>query len=208
MGKKSTLEPGSTRATVRTYASFLAFGLGHGLTSGVVSYMFDPAFRLVGDAIILCSVPGMSLFIARMPPFIEIDWYDKLESLFIMHPSGVCIYNHYFHKPAIDLHENLITSVITSIRMLLENITNQRGTSVIKKDQNTIIIYPGKYIFCVLICKEDLEAGRFLVKKMTDRIESVFSPVLDQWDGEMAVFEPIDSMRAEIFRDVSRKIVK
>ena len=208
LGKKSTLEPGSTRATIRTYACFLAFGLGHGLTSGIVSDLFDPAVRLVGDAIILCSVPGMCLFIARMPPFIEIDWHDKLESLFIMHPSGICIYNHYFNKPAVELHESLVTSVITSVRVLLEKITDQGGISVIKKDQNTIIIFPGRHIFCVLICKEDIEAGRFLVKKMTDRIENVFSPILDQWDGEMAVFEPIDLMRAEIFHDVSRRETK
>jgi hypothetical protein len=140
-----------------------------------------------------------------MPPFIEIDWYSKLESLFIMHPSGVCIYNHYFNKPAVEMHQNLITSVITSIRVLLEQITNQHGISVIKKDQNTTIIFPGKHVFCVLICKEDIEAGRFLVKQITDRIESVFSPILDDWNGDIAVFDPVDQMRAEVFRDMARK---
>ncbi len=203
--RKSTLEQGSSRATVRTFVCFLAFGFGHGLSSGIVSRLLDPSFRLVGDAIIIASLPGMYLFISRMPPFIEIDWYDKLESIFIMHPSGVCIYNHYFNKPSVEIHENLITSVITSIRVLLEKITDQRGVSVIKKDQNTVIIFPGKHVFCVLICKDDLEAGRFLVKKMTDRIESVLSPILDQWGGDMAAFDPIDQMRAEVFHDMSRK---
>ncbi|MBN2152650.1 MAG: hypothetical protein JW839_14460 [Candidatus Lokiarchaeota archaeon] len=205
--RKSTLEPGSSRATALPFASFLALGFGHAMSSGIVSRMLDPAFRLVGDAIMIASVPGIYLFIARMLPFIEIDWYSKLDSLFIMHTSGVCIYSHYFDKPAVEMHDNLVTSAITSIRMMLEKLTDQGGISIIKKDQNTVIIFPGKHIFCVLICKEDIEAGRFLVKKFTDRIEAVFDPILDQWDGDMAVFDPVDSMRAEIFRDVSRKDV-
>ncbi len=205
MTRKSTLENISRRAEARSFVWFIGIGIGHILSTSIVSQLLDPAYRLVGDAIMLVSIPGIYIFIARMPPLIEIDWYSKLESVFIMHSSGVCIYNYYFNKPSVEMHQNLITGAITSIRVLLEQITKQSGISVIKKDQNTTIIYPGKQVFGVLICKEDIEAGRFLAKKIVDRVESIFSPLFDKWEGDLAVFEPVDQMRAEIFRDTRRK---
>ncbi len=207
MARKSTLESVSRGANARSFVWFFGVGLGHVLSTSIIFQLLDPVYRLVGDAIMLIFIPGIYMFIVRMPPLIEIDWYSKLDSVFIMHASGVCIYNYYFNKPAVELHQNLITGAITSIRVLLEQITKQSGISVIKKEENTTIIYPGQKIFGVLICKEDLEAGQYLVKKIVDRVESIFLPILDGWEGDLAVFEPVDLMRAEIFYDTRRKAI-
>ena len=178
---------------------FLFLIVGHLLTNPLFFGNNDLEIRLLGDMILLAGVILTSYPVLKIPPLVELLWKDKLDSLFIMDSSGVCLYYYYFNKPKTEIHESLITGAIMTIRIILDEITEEKGVSTIKKEEGTTIIYPGKKLFGVIICQEDLSAPKVLIKDLIDKVELIYEPILENWDGELDVFNPIELIVQDIF---------
>jgi len=180
--------------------SMVSLFFGFILGSEMILDILGPLSKLIADIFHLASVILLFLFFINLPPFSEFDWRDKIESLFIMDSSGLCLYNKFFKINSENINENLITGSLTTIKLLLEKITYQRSISVFrKKGGSTTIIYPGKYITGVLFCDEDLMSLKVKLFKLVNKIESLYWTIFSNWNGNMEVFTPIKNISARIF---------
>ena len=117
-----------------------------------------------------------------------------------MNQGGLCLYNEILdEKIREDFNENLITGAISSVNLLLEELTSDKGIVVINKKGKSICIYPGEFSFGVLFCSEELNYIRVLLKRFVDKFEAVFYNILKNWDGGVNIFESSRSIVHEIF---------
>lgn len=172
---------------------------GFGLTTDFSINTLGLGIRLLGDILqLLASVLLFSFFIS-IPSFSEYDWQDKIDSLLIMHKSGLFIYKKSFQEKNEKINESIMSGVITILKMMLEKVTDTDDISIIEKKGKTVIIQPGKYIFGVLICQEKLNSLQVLLSTFIERIEKIYSNVLESWNGDLKVFRFVDDITKEVF---------
>ena len=155
--------------------------------------------RLIGDISQLVGLIFILLFLFSMPSFSEYEWRDKIDSIFIMHKSGLFIYKKFFREDLHTLNESIITGTLTTLKMMLEKFSNSEGISIIRQKEKIFIIEPGKCIYGVLICDEELESLKILLNKFIEKVELIYYNVLTTWDGNLNIFKPIKDIADEFF---------
>ncbi|MFX1257249.1 MAG: hypothetical protein ACFFAN_05295 [Promethearchaeota archaeon] len=156
-------------------------------------------FRLLGDVFQIIGVIFLALYFISVPTLSEYDWQEKIDNVLIIHKSGLFIYKKFFHETTTPINDSLVSGVISLIEMALEKITHKEEISIIEKEGKTIIIQPGQYIIGVLICDETLNSLLILLNNFINKIETLYSNILSNWDGELKIFKPIDDIAKEIF---------
>ena len=139
------------------------------------------------------------LFFISIPSFLEYDWQKKIDSLYIIHKSGLLIYTKSFIGEDESPYNSSISGIITSLKMMLEHISNKEDISVIEQKGKIIIIHPGSYIYGVLICEVNLDSLQILLSNFIEKIEIIYSNILKEWDGDLKVLRPIDAIIKEYF---------
>ncbi|MFX1340547.1 MAG: hypothetical protein ACFFDK_18200 [Promethearchaeota archaeon] len=178
---------------------FILTAIGFIFTIDFVINSYGLEFRLFGDIIQLIGFCFIFLFFNFVPSLSEYDWKDKLDRLFIMLKSGICIYYKFFKDGDDLIDEQSITGVTKSINDVLNEITDKEGVSIIERRHKTFIIQPSTYITGVLVCDEKLDSLKLLLSRFIDRIESTLINIFEDWNLEMKIFNPIDGFAKEIF---------
>jgi len=185
----------------------LKFGLGiiltsfgYQLTSRFIVETMGLSIRLIGDILQLVGLIFISLFLFSVPSFTEYEWRDQIDYISIMHNSGLFIYQKSFkEKISPTMDESIITGTLTTIKMMLEEFSDSKSSSIIRKKNRTFIIEPGKFIYGVLICDKELEALKILLRKFIEKVELIYNNILMTWDGNLQVFKPIEDVANEFF---------
>jgi hypothetical protein len=115
-----------------------------------------------------------------------------------MHKDGLPIYKKFYLEKYGGM-EGLITGILTSVKLVLESLTERKGVSIIQHKERILIIIPREYFSGILICKEPLIAPQILLKLFMDRIEMSYSEILKDWNGKLTIFRPLERMYTEIF---------
>jgi hypothetical protein len=174
-------------------------GIGFLLTSRWAVTAFGLEYRILGDILQLIGAILLALFFHSVPTFSEHDWQKKIDYLLVVHKSGLSIYKKSFQEQLTDIDANLIAGNITTIEMFLENTTTRKNLSVIEKNGRIIIIYPGKYIYGVLISREKLKTYQILLSDLIEKIEIVYYQFLKEWKGNLKMFETVENIVHEVF---------
>jgi len=178
---------------------FFAVVLGFGATSDPMVTLMGWNIRLIGDISQLIGVAILSYCFSSIPSLTEYTWQDKIDKLFLMMDSGICIYVKSF-RDNIDIgNEQGITGSINSIKIILEKLTNKTGGSIIEKEGKVIIIQPRGLITGIIIADEYLHSLELLLEKFTKKVEIIYNKILKNWDGKLKVFESINNISREIF---------
>ena len=98
-----------------------------------------------------------------------------------------------------DLSASVISGHIYAVQAILQKITEKKEITVINRENNTVIIYPGLYLNGIIISKENLISLRTLIERFVYRIEEVYSNVLKDWKGDLEIFKPIEQLYNEVF---------
>ncbi|HEY0087230.1 MAG TPA: hypothetical protein VGB37_00205, partial [Candidatus Lokiarchaeia archaeon] len=164
------------------------------LTTDAMINVFGLEGRFFGAILQLISVGVLFYFFNILPPFNEFDWKDKLEAIFLIDNSGLCLYNKIIKQRKDLIDENLISAAISSINFVLNELTGQkeRGISVFKKKGENVIIYPGKYVSGVVYTTEELYYPKVILKEFVDKFEMIYENILINWDGEVSIFKPTE----------------
>ena len=178
---------------------FFSIIIGTAFTIDLVVDILDLNFRLIGDVFLIVGILFVMLFFISVPTLSEYDWLEKIDSVLIMHKSGLFIYKKLFREDLSPLNDTLVSGAISIIEMALEKITSKEEVSIIEKEGKTIIIQPGKYVFGVIICDEGLNSFQILLNDFIEKIEAIYSNVLPNWDGNTKVFSPIENIANEVF---------
>ncbi|MHA1763503.1 MAG: hypothetical protein ACTSYC_07065 [Promethearchaeota archaeon] len=174
--------------------------IGFFLITPYIIVPFGVIYRFYGDIIQLIGFILLAWFFISVPSLTEYAWQDKLESIFIIHKSGLLIYKKNFRK-RIDtsLGEYVFSGSLIMLKMMLEQATQVEGLSIIEKEGKIIIVQPSTHVYSILICDELLKHYQILLNKLTSRIEELFSPILEDWKGNLNAFSPMEHLIEEIF---------
>ena len=175
--------------------------IGFLLTTDAFINIFGLGIRIVGAVLQLISVVVLSYFFNILPPFNEFDWKDKIEAVYLIDDSGVCLYYKIFKERKDLIDENLISAAASSINIVLKELTGQkeRGISVFKKKGENVIIYPGKFVSGMLYTTEELNYPKIILKELVDKFEALFRNILLNWDGEITIFKPTEIIVNDLF---------
>ena len=182
------------------FSGFIILLSGSIFTTDFFISLFGFGIRYLGDIFQIIGMIFLSLFFMTIPTFSEYNWQEKTESLFVLTRPGICLYEKLFRHKDEQTEKNLITAGLASVNLLLKTIVDKEGTSIIKEKNKTIIIYPGTYIFGVLVCDEKLKSLQILLKTVVTKIESIYSTILSSWKGgDTRIFKPIDDIVRKVF---------
>ncbi len=191
------------------YIGLLKYLSGIGLTligflfsTDAMVEIFGLLGRFFGDILQLLGLVILSVFFLTLPPFSEFDWQDKLEAVFIMGASGICLYYKVFKEKKQFKDENLISAAFSSINTMINQLTHaDSNLSKVKKKGENIIIYSGKFTTGVLYLNEDLNYPKVLLKEFVDKFEFTFHNILGNWDGNLTPFkQPAKVLAKDIFQ--------
>ncbi|NHJ22122.1 MAG: hypothetical protein EAX91_14340 [Candidatus Lokiarchaeota archaeon] len=191
-----------TNLNTKIYFSILGvliLCVGFGATADPVVDLFGLGLRVLGDILQICGIIILAVFFTRLPSLSEKDWKDKIDRLFLMRASGICIYYKFFKDPTNKRDEQNISSAINTIKMILREISHNDGEMVIEKEGKVLITHQGKYITGVIIADQNLNSLNFLLKRLIKKVEFLYSNIIRDWDGEMEIFRPIENITQEIF---------
>ena len=161
--------------------------------------MFGLRLRLVGDIFQIIGIIILSIFFNNLPSLSEQDWKDKIDKLFLMRASGICVYYKFFRDSTNKRDEQNISGAINTIKMILREISHDEGEMVIEKEGKVLITNQGKYITGVIIADQNLNSLNFLLKRLIEKVEFLYSNIIRDWDGAMEIFLPIENITKEIF---------
>jgi hypothetical protein len=181
------------------FSGFLLMCLGFSFTIDFVLNNLGIWMRLIGDALQILGIIMISILFITIPSLAEYEWQDKIESVFIMERSGACLYNRFFGNNHNSMDEDLVSSAISSIKFMLQELTNKDGTSIIEKKGKIAIIHPGTYTMGIIFCKQKLDSLQILLRNFIEKIEVVYHNIFPTWTGDMSVFKYIKEIAYEIF---------
>ncbi len=183
---------------IKLFAGISLLIIGFGLTIDFSINLFGLGSRLIGDLFQLLALFFLYFYFSSIPSFSEYNWQQKIDSIFIIHKSGLLIFERSF-KPGDTYYDSATSGALTSLKMMLETVSKKETTSFIEKKGKHITIHPGKYIYGTLISEENLVSLQILLKNFIDKIEQTYGNVLKDWDGDLKVFRPIGQIAKEIF---------
>ena len=178
---------------------FTSLGIGFFFTTEYILVYFGLIYRVIGDIVQLIGFVLICFFFLTVPSLEEHEWRKKIDKLFLMLKSGICIYYKVFREELTQLDEQSTSGVIKSINDLLKKLTDKKGISIIERTHKILIIQPGKFITGVLICDEELNALKVLLNRFIENIEEIYSKIIEDWNFEVKIFEPLEDMAKEIF---------
>ena len=196
--KKNPILGNYNRHLIKLFVGISLAIIGFSLTIDFTIDLIGLGSRLIGDILLLAALFFLYFYFSSVPSFSEYDWQQKIESLFIIHKSGLLIFEKSF-KPGHIFYDSTTSGAITSLKIMLETVSKKETTSVIEKKGKFITIQPGKYIYGTLISEENLSSLQILLKNFIDKIEQTYDNVLKKWDGDLKVFRPIGQMAKDVF---------
>jgi len=199
--KKAKIESGLILRILITILPFLILLIGLFLTSGYSMDLLPLQFRFIGSIFQLYGFAFFAFFFLKFPILSEFDWKDKIEQVFIINEGGLCIFYKSYNEKLEEVNESLISGAITSVNIMLKELMNpvSRGMSVIRKKGIIIYMFHGNLINGVVFSNKEAKIIEFYMKQLITKIEQVYKNVLQNWDGDLRIFEPIEDIFSDIF---------
>ncbi|MHA1150098.1 MAG: hypothetical protein ACTSR8_17835 [Promethearchaeota archaeon] len=179
---------------------FFAIVIGYGFTTDFIVDTLGLWFRLAGNIFQISGYILLFIYFLKIPSFTEYDWKEKIDSLYITHRSGLFIYKKNFRGgEESPFDKNVIAGFLSSIKMMLEKVTDISGISILEKEGKIIIIQPSLTFTGILICEEKLKSLQILLNSFINKIEELYSKIMLKWSGDLNIFKPIEEIANEIF---------
>ncbi|MFX1274531.1 MAG: hypothetical protein ACFFBP_18535 [Promethearchaeota archaeon] len=189
---------------LKYFPGLLLLIFGFFMTTFAITSIFGHEARFLGFFLQIIGISLLFNFYITLPPFSEFNWYEAIEDILIMNTAGLAIFEKKFLKKKEEYDGVLVGGVITSMKIILESITDsdKGGISVLEKKGKTIIIYQSDNMIGVIFSTRNLKTLHVLLQKFILRLESIYANILPTWDGELSVFEPVKFICDEIFKEV------
>lgn len=186
------------------FLAFLLLPIGYFLTIDFSIAIFGLFIRLIGSLMELLSLSIIFHYFLSFPYLFEFDWKDRIEELFLITKEGACIFYKNLGGEETDIDKNLISSSITSINIMLQELTpspNKKGFSRIKEQDKIIYLYNSELLDGVIISKEEIERFEYYLELLVLKVEGIYRDFLIEWDGDIDIFSPVDNIFDEVFSD-------
>lgn len=157
-------------------------------------------YLFITNGLEVAGVGIMSWGVIRLPSLIEFDWRLKIRKLYILHSSGLVIFERTF-KDSSDLSPILAEGGITGIVGAIKEMTKSvERLSIIRQGERNILLEYGTYVNIVLVVEEDLEIYRYKMQELLFKFEQFFNDILPTWKGgETTIFLPARILIDQVF---------
>ncbi len=126
-------------------------------------------------------------------------WFKKIQHIYVMMPSGICIFDHNF-KP-IDRDKDLVTSALTGISGVIQEVTkSETKLKTIQQEKAMVLLEYGEYITVAMQTEEELSVLRNKLANFTAEFELFFQDVFSIWEGDTNTFLPAKILIDRIFK--------
>jgi len=178
---------------IKSLPIYLLLSLSFFFSMEYLFTVYGLTFRLAGAIFQIVIIGAIFLSFRKLPPLSEFDWQGKLEELYVMTKSGICIYHKSFQEKTEAFDQHIISGAFVSINVLLNELApaKAQGSSIIKKKGKTVNLYASKFLSGVLISTEEMPAINFHLQEFILKLEQIYYPVLVDWKGEIEIFAPI-----------------
>jgi len=189
---------------VRTYVSIFALGCILFIAGASFSrlILYSPSlqpFALLFYTIETAGIILIAIGAWKSPKLSELDWKSKILALYIIEPSGICIFKHLFQDIE-TMDPLLIGGGITGIiKMVKEMTKSEHKLSNIKQANKNILLEYGNYVTVALLTVEELEILRYKLKILLINFEEFFRDVLPDWKNDLTKFMPAKVLVEKIF---------
>ncbi len=200
-GKKSKIQGILSKGLLKLTLSLILILIGYIVSMDLIVEFIGLIAQFLGVIIQLIAICLIFIFFRKIPPFYEFDWKDKIESLYILNKNGICLYNRSFINNIEPLEEQFISGAFASLNIMLDELiqSTPNTVSIIKKKGKNVNIFSGKYITGVLISQEELKYFTHILKKLVLRVEEIYWNILNNWNGDLTIFNPVKNIIDELF---------
>ncbi len=139
--------------------------LGYGLATDFAASIFGLEIRALGDLFEISGFFLLFLFFISIPSFSEYDWQDKINSIYITQKDGLFLFKRNFISAELSVDQNIVAGLLTSVKVMLQALTDKKGVSIIERENKIMIIYPSEFVNGIIICDEKLASLQILLKK-------------------------------------------
>ncbi len=160
--------------------------------------------RILGDFLQFLGVVACALSFYNLPSLHEMAWFDKIQKLYVIYPSGICVFEYSFHQQKIkegDILSDLTTSAIMAIKDIIQDVSSKGKDIVesIRKDQFILLLAQGSHIISVIISTEDSLVLREKNHLFCTQFESTYQHILQNWSGNVSAFKKTDEIVKQVF---------
>jgi len=136
----------------------------------------------------------------------RVDTFERMHHLYLfkLH-SGVVIHDYPF-KSSNELEPHLVSSGLTGLGMLVQEITKKETQmKIIEQEDMTILLEHGKYITGALISEQNLISLRKKLKQLVNEVENFYDEQLEKFSGNISEFENVRELTEKIFIPIKNK---
>lgn len=163
--------------------------------------LFGAEIRIASASL---NILGVLLFmnaITKLPDYREFVWKQKLRALFVVQKSGILLFNRFWKKDDADSNEMLIGSALTSIKTVINTITDEETIHKLELDDKALIFSmndEADFISCIIV-DEYIDSLHDRLKDFSAKFQNLFSELLRNWNGNTDLFTPAESICDEVF---------
>lgn len=200
-GRKSKKQEILSKGLLKMTITLLLVLIGYILSMDLIIETFGLLVRFVGMIFQLIAIGLIFIFFRKIPPFFEFDWQDKIENIYILNKTGICLFAYSFSNKTENLENQFISGALASMNIMLNELIQSKSEEifVIRKKGKIVILFSGNYITGVLICKEELKYFIHNLKNLILKVEEIYDNILIKWNGDLTIFYPIKNIIDEIF---------
>lgn len=174
---------------------------GHVLTLDFIFYNFGIISRISGISLQLIGIGLIFKAFRNLVPFFELNWQDKIESIYILNRGGINLYSKSFLEERRGIDEHFISGALSSVNIMLNELMNTKENkiTIYKKKNKIVTIFTSEHVIGVLISSEELEFFKHNLKQLVLKIEILYKNLLIDWKGDRSKFHAIKDIIVDIF---------
>ncbi len=201
LGRKSRKQEILSKSFLKGTIIILLILIGYVFSMDLILQVFGLIIRFIGITFQLIAIALIFIFFRKIPPFFEFDWEDKIEDIYILNNTGICLFAYSFSSKTKILENQIVTGTLASMNIMLNELIKSKSNeiSIIKKYEKIVILFSGNFTTGVLICKEDLKFFIHNLRKLILKIEEIYGSIFTKWKGDLTIFYPVKNIIEEIF---------
>ncbi|TFF88065.1 MAG: hypothetical protein EU549_03720 [Promethearchaeota archaeon] len=179
------------------YTGFTLLTIGFILSPEFILQIFNENLLFFGSVFQLIAICMIFYLLIRIEPLSELNWEDKIDDIYIIDKNGICLYHKGFSQEFRDtIDPQIVSGAIKSINVILESITETKNNdfSLIKKKEKILSIFSSNFITGILISNDELKLSKQYLQKLINKIENVYFNVLQDWDNDISIFDPVETI--------------
>ena len=130
------------------------------------------------------------------------EWANEIINIYVIKDGGIIMTEYNFsqkEKFDADLLAGGMTGVSTILKEMIDS--KESNLKIIDHEDKKILFEYGKGFSTVLISYKDLKILRNKLITLTINIQNVFWETIEDWEGDLDIFKPINTMIKHIFTE-------